>query len=99
MDRLGKFRAIVSACRDANPDVAKRFEPDATLVQQAAQIRRSDIVAALLLDRSSSRCARNLADFDHWWNLRSDQLSSQSDECIGFAYQRLMSRDLPFGFF
>jgi hypothetical protein len=99
MDRLGRCRAIVSACGAANPDLAKRFESDATLVQQASQIRRSDIVAALLLDRSRNRCERNLADFDHWWNLRSDQLSSQSDECIGFAYQRLMSRDLPFGFF
>jgi hypothetical protein len=34
--------------------------------------------------------------FEHWKNLRSDDLSSQSDECIGFAYDRLMSRHLPF---
>lgn len=92
MDRLGKVRAIVRACVDENPALSGRYGADATLVQQAAQIRRADIVAALLRDRSRHRCERNLADIDHWWNFRTDELSSQSDECIGFAYHRLLSR-------
>jgi hypothetical protein len=92
MDRLGKVRAVVNACVDANPDLTKRFERDAILSLKAAQIRRSDVVAALLLDDSRIRWERNLADLEHWWNLGSDDLLSQSDECIGFTCDRLHSR-------
>ena len=91
MDRLGKVRLILSACVSTNPDLMRRFEEDSTLILKAEQIRRSDVVAALLLDRSARRWERNLADLDHWWDLRHDDLASQSDECIGFTYDRLRS--------
>jgi hypothetical protein len=89
---LNKMQAIVRACVASNPEISKRHGPESDVFEIAAQIRRADIAAAFLIDQSQARSERNLADLDFWWNFTRDELSSQSDECVGFAYDRLMSR-------
>lgn len=87
-----KLEAIVIACVTANPDIEKRYRLRVNLAEKADQIRRTDVAAALLLDRSKARRERNLEALDFWWNFTRDKLSSQSEECIGFTYDRLADR-------
>lgn len=84
-----RWRAIAKACVDANPDLVERIGRDADVAVQAALIGRADVVLAFTLDPSARRFIANVSEIDHWWNLQRDQLSAQSDECIGFIDDRL----------
>ena len=89
---LSRLGAIVTACREANPDLDNRHSKKASVLEKAAHIRRADVAAALLLDWLGARREASLMDLDLWWNFNRDQLSSQSDECIGFVVDRLKNR-------
>jgi hypothetical protein len=52
-EHIGMLRVVVDRCLAANPDIAERFERDADALARAGQIRRSDVVAAFLLDWSN----------------------------------------------
>jgi hypothetical protein len=82
-----KLDAIVAICAAANPDIRQRAHP--------TKIRCADVALALITDAHTRRSNKTIADLAHWWNLSSDCLSAQSDECVGFLFDRLRELRLP----
>lgn len=84
-----KLQSITAVCARANPDFAKRTGPGASIHTLAAQTRLADVSLALLLDCSWRRSDAVAEALQFWWNLGDDSLARQSDECVGFLFDRL----------
>ena len=81
-----KLTVIVDICATANPDICHRADPCA--------IRRANIVLALIMDTHTRRSEQVITDLGFWWNMSRDFLTSQSDECVGFVFERM--REMKF---
>lgn len=85
-----KLKAVASACLHVNPELVKRIETRSHCNKSASDlIRAVDVKLLFMKDVSDRRCMSNIAALSCWWNLKSDALSAQSDECIGFLYDAL----------
>jgi hypothetical protein len=82
---LDKLAAIINACVAANPDIARS-------AGERPRIRLTDAQWLLMEVPSDKHLERDLLALSCWWNLAHDALDLQSNECVGFIYDR-MTRD------
>jgi hypothetical protein len=89
-----KLTTIVRICAGSNPDLSKRAGRGAIAFEIAARVRLADVMLTVLQDSSKRRSEEVAQSLTFWWNLRQDSLVQQSDECVGFLFDRL--REISF---
>jgi hypothetical protein len=80
-----KLAAVTSACVVANPDIARRT----SLPGGQPRIRLTDAKWMLMEVSLDKNLERDLVALSYWWNLDHDALDFQSNECVGFLYDRM----------